>query len=162
MFRILITYLQVETVRTMPKSRCNIFTANLILSTIEFTIWTSVFIFGLGRYIISEDHWQIYENNYLSIVAFFVIFGFFALEIFGISGTTKRNWFAMMFVFCYQFSKYCFILNYYDLLIFYSPRLLIFFYMMWNFLRTQIQLAIAPIPSIFLYWTWIIIRYNIL
>ena len=95
--------LQCETIRTRTDSRCNIFTANLILSILEFAIWITLFIFGLGRNIISKDYWQFYEKNYnLSIVAFFVIFGILVLEIYGTSGTSMSNYLAMIGVYFFS------------------------------------------------------------
>ena len=94
--------LQCETIRTRPNSRCNIFTANLILSIMEFAIWITLFIFGLGRNIISKDYWQFYEKNYnLSIVAFFLSFLEFwylkFMELLGPAWVTTWPWSVFIF-----------------------------------------------------------------
>ena len=94
--------MQFETIRTSPDSRCDIYAANFTLSAIEHTIWTILFIFGLGQFIFSKDQWQIYENYNLLFVAFFVIFGTWGLEIYGISGTSKSNFIAMILVILFQ------------------------------------------------------------
>ena len=107
--------MQFETIRTSSDSNncCgNIYSANFILAAIEHTIWTALFIFGLGRFIFSENHWQIYENYNLLFVAFFVIFGSWGLEIYGISGTKKSNFFAMFFVLAFSLIR-CFLAIYF-------------------------------------------------
>ena len=92
-------YFQFKTIRT--STGFNICTANFTLLAIEHFFWTILFFGRLGRFIF-PDLWQIYHKYNLSWVPFLVIFGALQLEFYGVCGTTKSSFIAMICVFFLQ------------------------------------------------------------
>ena len=130
-----------------PKSYCNLFTTNFILSSIDYTICTIFFTMCVGKFILPnyENFWQFYENNNLPFLAFFIIFGAWRLEVHGTSGTNKSNLIAMFFVFLFLIIRSFVLLRYITIDDHENhipcPKLL-FVLAMWNCLRFLIQFLI--------------------
>ena len=121
-------------------SYCNSFIANLIFSSIDYIIWAIMFTLGFGKVILpNQNFWQIYENYNLSfvIVSFFVIFGAWGLELYGISGTSKSNFIAMFFVSLFLLIRIFVFMHVTAEMLFYPQLLLILF--LWNCARLLIQ-----------------------
>ena len=98
---------QTINVTSSDDNSCNggdIFSTDFILTAIEHTIWSILFIFGLGRFIFPENQW--FESEILWFVAFFVILGSWGLEIYGISGKSMSNFIAMFFVLSFSLIRY--------------------------------------------------------
>ena len=125
-----------------PKSCCNLFTTNFILSSIDYTICTIFFTMCVGKFILPnyENFWQFYENNNLPFLAFFIIFGAWRLEVHGTSGTSKSNLIAMCFVFPLLFIR-SFVLMHLMFDEKFFPKIL-FILFLWSSLRLLIQYLI--------------------
>ena len=100
--------MQLETINiTSSDDFCrggDIFSTDFILTAIEHTIWSILFIIGLGRFIFPEIQW--FESEIFWFVAFFVILGSWGLEIYGISGNSMANFIAMNFVLSFSLVRY--------------------------------------------------------
>ena len=99
---------------------------------------------SFGKFILpNQNFWQMYENNNLPFVAFFLIFGAWRLEVHGTSGTSKSNYIAMIFVFLFLLIR-SFVLVHLLIIVdeIFFPKLLLFLLFLWSCFRLLFQTVV--------------------